>query len=160
MPHVIERATTGRATCRGCGGAIAKDTLRIGEAGPNLYAEKDDTESLHWHHPGCAAFRRPGAFLQAVEGSDLTLPDRDALVAVAAEGVAHHRLPRIDRAERASSGRPAGFVHAPCAATYFETANLLDRLRHFTPELASTDLAALARDLAGGPPPASAPAQP
>lgn len=83
MPHVIERATTGRATCRGCGGAIA------------------------------------------------------------AEGVAHHRLPRIDRAERASSGRTAGFVHATWATTYVETANLRDRLRHFTPELASTDLAAL-----------------
>ncbi len=188
MPHVIERAPTGRAKCRGCGRAIAKDTLRIGEAVPNLYAEKDGAESLHWHHPQCAAFRRPEAFLQAVDGSDLTLPDRDALVAVAAEGVAHHRLPRLDRAERASSGRaacracraaipkdawriallfwqdgrfaPAGFVHATCGATYFETATILDRLRHFTPDLTSSDLDALARDLAAGPALTAAPTHP
>ncbi len=181
MPHVIERATTGRAKCRGCGGSIAKGTVRIGEAVPNLYADKDGAESLHWHHPACAAFRRPEAFLQAVEGRDLTLPNRDALVAVAAEGAAHHRLPRLDRAERASSGRaacracralipkdawriallfwqdgrfaPAGFVHATCATTYFETANLLERLQHFTPDLTSADVEALARDLAAGPPP-------
>lgn len=175
MPHVIEFATTGRATCRGCGAPIAKDTLRLGESVPNLYADKDGAESLHWYHPECAAYRRPEALLQAVAGCELTLPDRDALVAVAAEGVAHHRLPRIDRAERASSGRaacracralipkdawriallfwqdgrlaPSGFVHATCASTYFETANLLDRLRRFTPGLTSTDLEALARDL-------------
>ena len=183
MPHIIERATTGRAKCRGCGKPIAKDTVRLGEAVPNLYADKDGAESLHWYHPSCAAFRRPEAFLQAVDGSDVTLPDRDALVAIAALGVAHPRLARIDRAERASSGRaacracrasiakdtwriallfwqdgrfaPAGFVHAACAATYFETANILDRLRHFTPDLTSTDLDALARDLATGPLPTS-----
>ncbi len=182
MPHVIEFATTGRATCRGCGAPIAKDSLRLGESVPNLYADTDGAESRHWYHPGCAAYRRPEAFLLAVDGCELTLPGRDALVAVAAEGVAHHRLPRIDRAERASSGRaacracralipkdawriallfwqdgrlaPSGFVHATCAPTYFETANLLDRLRHFTPGLASTDLEALARDLAVGRTPA------
>lgn len=186
MSHVIERATTGRAKCRGCGAAIAKDTLRIGEAVPNLFADKDGAETLHWHHPVCAAYRRPEAFLQAVEGADLELPDRDALVAIAAEGVAHHRLPRLGSAERASSGRaacracraviprdawriallfwqdgrfaPAGFVHATCASTYFETAHLVDRLRHFTPDLAGTELEALTRELAAGPPPASAPA--
>ncbi len=175
MPHVIERATTGRAKCRGCGAAIAKDTLRVGEAVPNLFANTDGSESRHWYHPVCAAFRRPEAFIQAVEGTDVAVPDRDALVAVAAEGVAHHRLPRIDRAERASTGRaacracrapiakdtwriallfwqdgrfaPSGFVHATCAADYFETANLLDRVRHFTPGLTGTDLEALASDL-------------
>ncbi len=182
MPHLIERATTGRAKCRSCGTAIAKDTLRLGEAVPNLFADKDGAESIHWHHPACAAFRRPEAFLQAVEGSDLTLPDRNGLVAVAAEGIAHHRLPRLDRAERASSGRaacrecralipkdawriallfwqdgrfaPAGFVHATCAATYFETPHLLDRLRHFTPGLTNAELDALASDLTAGRTPA------
>lgn len=176
MPHVIERATTGRAKCRSCGAVIARDTLRLGEAVPNLYAEQDGAESRHWHHPACAAFRRPEALLQAVAESDLTLPDRDALMAVAAEGVAHHRLPRLDRAERASSGRascrecralipkdawriallfwqdgrfaPAGFVHATCAAAYFETPDVLARLQHFTPGLSGADLDTLARDLA------------
>ena len=179
MPHVIERATTGRAKCRGCGATIAKDTLRVGESVPNLYADTEGAESRHWHHPVCAAYRRPEAFLQAVEGADVVLPDRDALIAVAAEGVAHHRLPRLDRAERAPSGRaacracraaipkdawriallfwqdgrfaPAGFVHATCATTYVDTANILDRVRHFTPDLTSTDLEALTRDLAASP---------
>ena len=175
MPHLIERAPTGRAKCRSCGAAITKDTLRLGEAVPNVYADTDGAESRHWHHLACAAFRRPEALLQAVEGCELTLPDREALVAVAAEGVAHHRLPRLDRAERAPSGRascracralipkdawriallfwqdgrfaPAGFVHATCAATYFETPNLLPRLRHFTPGLSDADLDALTREL-------------
>lgn len=188
MPHVLAFATTGRAKCRGCGSAIAKGTLRLGESIPNLYADADGAESLHWYHPECAAYRRPEAFLQAVDGCELALPDRDALVAVAAEGVAHHRLPRIDRAERASSGRaacracralipkgawriallfwqdgrlaPSGFVHATCAATYFEAADILARLRHFTPELTGPDLETLTRDLAAGPPPTAAPAQP
>ena len=46
---------------------------------------------------------------------------------------------------------PAGFVHATCATTYVDTANILDRVRHFTPGLTSTDLEALTRDLAASP---------
>jgi Poly(ADP-ribose) polymerase and DNA-Ligase Zn-finger region len=176
MPHVIERATTGRAKCRVCGASIAKDSLRVGEAVPNLFADTEGAEAIHWYHPDCAAYRRPEAFLQAVEGSDLALPEREILVALAAEGVAHHRLPRLDRAERAPTARatcracrvaipkdawriallfwqdgrfaPAGFVHATCAAAYFETAEILDRLRHFTPALTDADVETLARDLA------------
>lgn len=179
MPHVIERATTGRAKCRGCGSAIAKDFVRVGDAVPNLFADKEGAEAMHWYHPLCAAYRRPESFLQALEGSDVELPDREALVALAAEGVAHHRLPRLDRAERAPTARaacracrvaipkdawriallfwqdgrfaPAGFVHATCAATYFETADLLDRVRYFTPALTDADVETLARDLAAGP---------
>jgi Poly(ADP-ribose) polymerase and DNA-Ligase Zn-finger region len=183
MPHVIERAATGRAKCRGCGTVIVKDSLRLGEAVPNLYAEKDGAEARHWYHLTCAACRRPEAFLQAVASSELPLPDRGVLEAAAALGVAHHRVPRIDRAERATSARaacracrtpipkgdwrisllfwqdgrfaPGGFIHATCAATYFETTQILDRLRHFTPDLTSTDLDALAQALTAGPPSAA-----
>ena len=178
MPHVIERATTSRAKCRGCGATIARVTLRIGGSVPNLYADADGAESRHWHHPVCAAYRRPEAFLQAVEGADVVLPDRDALIAIAAEGVAHHRLPRLDRAERASSARaacracraaipkdawriallfwqdgrfaPAGFIHTTCARAYLGTIEILDRLRHARPDLTEADLDAIARDLEAG----------
>ena len=50
MPHVLERATTGRAKCRGCGSAIAKDTVRVGDAVPNLFADKEGAEAMHWYH--------------------------------------------------------------------------------------------------------------
>jgi hypothetical protein len=181
MPHVLERATTGRAKCRGCGTPILKDTPRVGEAVPNMFADTEGAEAMHWYHPACAAYRRPEAFLKAVEGSDLAVPERDALVAIAAEGVAHHRLPRLDRAERAPTARaacracrvaipkeawriallfwqdgrfaPAGFVHAACAPSYFETTHLLGRVRHATPALSDDDADALAREFAAAPPP-------
>ncbi len=180
MPHLIERAATGRAKCRGCGAAIAKGELRVGEAVPNLFADKDGAEATHWYHPRCSAFRRPETFLQAADTWTEPWPDRDALVSAAAFGVAHHRLPRLDRAERAPSARascracrvaipkdhwriallfwqdgrfaPAGFIHAGCAAAYFETTDLLERLRYTTPALAGTDLEELVQALAAGPP--------
>jgi hypothetical protein len=64
MPHTIERASSGRAKCRGCGQAIPKDTLRLGERLPNLFAD-DGGEMTHWYHVACAAYRRPEAFLEA-----------------------------------------------------------------------------------------------
>jgi hypothetical protein len=183
MPHLIERATTGRAKCRGCGTPIPKDTPRVGEAVPNMFADKDGAEAMHWYHPACAAYRRPEAFLQAIEGADLALPERDALVAIAAEGVAHHRLPRLDRAERAPTARaacracrvaiakdtwriallfwqdgrfaPAGFVHAACAPAYFETADLIVRVRHATPALTEADAESLGREFAAAPAPST-----
>lgn len=171
MPHVIERASTGRAKCRGCGSPVAKGDLRVGEAVPNLYAEADGAESTHWYHVRCAAYRRPEAFLLAIESATEPLDDRDALVAAAQLGVAHPRLPRVDQASRAPSGRatcrecrtpiakdvwrisllfwqdgrfsPAGFVHAGCAGAYFGTTAMLDRVRHFTSALTDADAAEL-----------------
>ncbi|MEZ5420775.1 MAG: PARP-type zinc finger-containing protein [Vicinamibacterales bacterium] len=106
MPHLIEPATTGRARCRGCGSAIVKGELRVGEAVPNLYADADGAETTHWYHPRCAAYRRPEAFLAAVAATPT--PDVEAsLIAAATLGVAHHRLPRLARAERAASARAA-----------------------------------------------------
>lgn len=180
MPHVIERATSGRARCRGCGGKIANDAVRVGEAVPNLYADTDGAETTHWYHPMCAAFRRPEAFLEAVESAATAVPEREALVAAAALGVRCRRLPRLDRAGRAPSARaacracrapiltgdwrisllywqdgrfaPAGFIHASCVGAYCETTAVADRLQHFTPDLTTTDLDELTRALAAGPP--------
>lgn len=176
MPHVVEQAATGRAKCRGCGAAIAKGTWRIGEAVPNMFADGENAEARHWYHPRCAAYRRPEAFLQALESTEAPVDDRDALVATAQAGVAHHRLPRIDKAERAASGRascrqcktpivkgawrltllfwedgrfmPAGYLHPSCVAAYAETTDgVLERVRHFTPDLGDEDAALIAASM-------------
>ncbi len=186
MPHVVEQASTGRAKCRGCGVAIAKGTWRIGEAVPNMFADGENAEARHWYHPRCAAYRRPDAFLQAVEGADAPVDDRAALVAEAQAGLAHHRLPRLDKAERAASGRascrqcrtpivkgawrltltfwedgrfmPAGYLHPSCVAGYAETTDgVLARVRHFTPDLGDEDAAAIDAAIATGIAPGPAP---
>lgn len=176
MPHVVEQASTGRAKCRGCGAAVAKGGWRVGEAVPNPFADGADAETRHWYHPMCAAYRRPEAFLQAVESAGVRLGEHARLIAAAEAGVAHPRLPRLDKAEHAPSGRaacrqcrqpipkgtwrltliyweegryvPAGYLHPGCVAEYAGTSDVLDRVRHFTPDLTDADLAAIAATLA------------
>ena len=48
---------------------------------------------------------------------------------------------------------PSGFVHARCAPAYFETANVLPRVRRFSRGLREEDLAELEADLDRPPPP-------
>ena len=100
---------------------------------------------------------------------------QERLVAEAQQGIAHRRLPRVDGAGRAPTGRaqcrscrapidkgawrialvfyeegrfePSGFVHAGCAQAYFETTDILPRVRRFSPELREEDLAELQADL-------------
>ena len=170
--HVIEPAASGRAKCRGCGGAIAAGELRFGERLPNPFA---DGETTLWFHLECAAFKRPEPFLEAVAARVEPLPDGEELRTEAERGVAHRRLPRVDGAERAPSGRarcrscretilkdawriplvffedgrfePAGFVHAGCAGSYFETLDLIPRVRRFAPGLGDEDLASLVAEM-------------
>ena len=105
----------------------------------------------------------------------LNVPDRDRLEIAARLGVAHARVPRATAAGRASSGRaacrqcrepipkdswrisllyneegrfvPAGFVHLGCARAYFETTDLIDRVRYFSPTLTDADLAEIQQGL-------------
>lgn len=179
MPHVIEFAASGRAKCRGCGRRIAKDDVRFGERQPNAFG---DGEMTLWFHPRCAAFKRPEPFLEALAGADAEnadalrqIPEREELRAAAELGIEHRRLPRVDGAGRAPTGRarcrscrepipkgawriglvffeeyrfePSGFIHAGCAQDYFGTTDVLSRVRHFKPELESADLDGLARAL-------------
>jgi hypothetical protein len=165
---VIEPAASARAKCRGCGRAISAGALRFGERLPNPFAEGEMTL---WFHLECAAFKRPEPLLEALAERAEPLEGRERLEAEARRGVAHRRLPRIDGAERASSGRarcrhcreaiakdawriplvyfeegrfsPGGFVHARCAGRYFETTDILPRILCFAPGLAADDLAAL-----------------
>ena len=45
---------------------------------------------------------------------------------------------------------PSGFIHVRCANPYFETIDIIDRMRHFTPELGDGDITAIEIELAEG----------
>ncbi len=166
MPHVIETASTGRAKCRGCDQKIVEGELRFGERQPNAFG---DGEMTLWFHPRCAAYKRPESFLEAA--AEHPADGIDELAAAARFGIEHRRVPRINGAERSPTARarcrhcrepigknewriavvffeefrfnPGGFVHATCARNYFETTHVLDRVRHFSPDLAPPELADL-----------------
>jgi hypothetical protein len=168
MAHRIEPAPSARAKCRGCGAPIASGELRFGESLKNPFAEG---EMMHWFHLECAAFKRPEPLLETLDARTEPLPEQDRLVEVARQGVAHRRLPRVNGAGRAPTGRaqcrscrtpiekgawrialvfyeeglfePSGFVHAGCAQAYVETIDILPRVRRFSPELSEADLAEL-----------------
>jgi hypothetical protein len=172
MPHVIEPASSGRAKCRGCGERIAAGELRFGERLPNPFA---DGEMTHWFHLECAAFQRPEPFLETLEARGVSLDERERLESEARRGLAHRRLPRVSGAERSPSGRakcrscretiakdawritlvfweegrfePSGFIHAGCAQSYFETTDLMSRVRRFSPVLTDDDLGELREEL-------------
>lgn len=167
MGHVIEPATSGRAKCRGCGEKIAKGVLRFGERGPNPFGEG---EATYWFHLSCGACRRPDEFL-SVEAADVDPQTR----LLAEAGRDHYRLPRIKRAEQASSGRakcrhckepipaetwritleiweearfsPMGFIHLSCSKDYFGTADILPRITRFTADLSRQDINEIANIL-------------
>ena len=171
MPHLIQPATSARAKCRGCGERIPAGELRFGESVDNPFAEG---ETIHWFHIDCAAFKRPEPFLATLEAAE-PLPDTERLTAEARLGMAHHRVPRINGAERASSGRaqcrscrtaiekaswrislvfyedgrfaPSGYVHVRCARAYFETIDVLPRLKRFSPALSEEDLKVIEEEL-------------
>lgn len=173
VPDSIQAAPSGRAKCRGCGNAIAKGELRFGETGPNSYGEGEATS---WFHLACAALMRPDKLQPVLEASAEPVPEREALVELARVGLEHHRLPRLVRAERASSGRahcrscreligkgewrlalqtfeegrpnPIGTIHASCAQAYFGTADVLERAQRLSPDLGAEELADLKRALA------------
>lgn len=168
MSHLIERAPTGRAKCRGCEGKIAAGEVRFGEQLPNPYAEGENVLMTHWFHLACAAFRRPEAFLDGIATAELEIPDRAALEHEATLGVAHRRLPRVSKAERAPTGRAtcracktliekdtwrialvfyedgrfvaSGYIHTKCVKDYLESTEIAPRLKHFSPELSDADL--------------------
>ncbi len=165
MSHTIEPATTGRSKCRGCAQPIPKGELRFGERIPNPFA--DEGETTLWFHLLCGAYKRPETLGMALTGTGEQIEERRALTEIIADGLRHHRLPRADGAERASSGRakcrschakiskddwrvrvvffqegmfsPGGFIHLGCAEEYFGTGDLAERLVHFSSKLSDTD---------------------
>jgi hypothetical protein len=175
VTHIIEPATSGRAKCRSCDLPIAKGELRFGERQPNAFG---DGEMTLWFHLPCGAYSRPEPFLETQSAAPPEAQDA-RLVEAARFGIAHRRVPRLHGAERATSGRarcrscrepidkgewrlplvffeeyrfsPGGYIHARCALAYFETVDLLDRVRHFAPERSEADLAEIAAAMAAGP---------
>ncbi|HYN10055.1 MAG TPA: hypothetical protein VES67_21905 [Vicinamibacterales bacterium] len=173
MPHIIEKAATGRAKCRGCDTRIAAGLLRFGERLPNPYAE-DGGEMTHWFHLACAAFKRPAPFLETVPAS-AEIEDRETLEREATAGITHRRLARVNTAERSSTGRAvcrscqttiakgawritlvyyedgrfvaSGFIHVGCAQPYLETTDIMRRVKYFTPSLTDADLAEIQTEL-------------
>jgi hypothetical protein len=159
MPHTIEPAASGRAKCRGCDEKIAKGELRFGERLDNPFGEGEMTL---WFHVVCGAYKRPEPFLGALGHTDADLESittpaapgktADWLRVEADDGLAHRRLPRLNGASRAPTGRarcrsckeridqdtwrialvyyedgffsPSGFIHAGCAREYFEAPEL------------------------------------
>ena len=165
MPHVIERAASGRAKCRGCGRLIEKGALRLGERLPNVFGEGEMTL---WFHVPCGAFKRPQVLLDTLPTAPEPIEDRARLEAIANRGIAHRRLPRVDGVQRAPTGRsrcrhckemieqqgwriplvyyeegrfePSGFIHLKCAPAYFETADVTESLEQFSPQLTREEL--------------------
>ncbi len=174
MPHVFENAPSGRAKCRGCAKPIAKGELRFGERVPNPYAEGETTL---WFHPLCAAYKRPEAMLETLGQEGINVPEAQVLERAARGASAQRRLPRIDGAERSPSGQakcrhchepiqkgewrirlvfyeegrfsPGGFIHLACSLAYFETADVLAPLLHFSPGLSGEEASDLRRACAG-----------
>jgi hypothetical protein len=170
---MIEPALSARAKCRGCGAVIAKGELRFGEALPNPFGEGDAT---YWFHLACGACMRPEKFGPTLEAQASPPPDAEWLKKTVEVGLAHRRLPRLARVERAPSGRatcrscreviekgafrsalqmfedgrfsPIGSIHVECSKAYFDTRDILDRMRKLTPSLTDADAEELARLLA------------
>lgn len=174
MSDLLQRATTGRAKCRGCGRAIDKDELRFGETLPSAYREG---ESVHWFHLPCAACMRPDKMQGVLRSTEEPIPDRSWLERAAELGVAHPRLAELARAERSPSGRahcqqcheivekgawrlslhvfqdgrmsPIGSLHVRCAEAYFGTRDIAEHVRRLSPDLGDGDVAEIERGLAG-----------
>lgn len=173
VPDVIQRASSGRAKCRGCSQPIAKGELRFGESLANAYAEG---EALYWFHLYCAAAMRSEKLLPALEQSSEEIGEREELRKTAELGVAHPRLQRLLKAERAPSGRahcrccreliekgewrlslqlfeetrfsPIGSIHLGCSEAYFGTAQILERIQRLTTGLGEDDVQSLVDGLA------------
>jgi Poly(ADP-ribose) polymerase and DNA-Ligase Zn-finger region len=171
MRHVFEPAPTGRAKCRGCGRPIGKGDLRFGERIPNPFAEG---ETFLWFHPLCAAYKRPEAMLETLaHAPPESVPSLEALERAARGNTVHRRLPRIDGADHAPTSQakcrnchepiprgswrirlvfyeegrfnPSGYVHLACRAAYFEGADILAPLLHFSPDLGDEERAEVER---------------
>lgn len=179
MPHVFEKAPTSRAKCRGCGRAIERDTLRFGERLPNAFGEGEMTL---WFHPPCAAYKRPEALVEGLAQAEDSPAERGAWEAAAHKSLEHRRLPRVDGAERASSGQakcrqckekiekggwrirlvfyeegrfsPGGFLHFACGPAYFEGHDPLPAMLHFSSDLEESQRQELARAYREAQPPA------
>lgn len=172
--HTIEPAASGRAKCRGCGEKIAKDELRLGARLANPFVEGELTL---WFHLLCGAYKRPEPYLEAARAMPESIDNAETLETEAKRSLEHKRLPRLNGADRAPTGRahcrscrepiekgswrlsvvyydevegrfqPSGYIHPKCAKEYFGTSDIVDRLQHFSPKLESNEIDELRTEL-------------
>jgi hypothetical protein len=100
MPHKIESAPSGRASCRGCKQQLAKGALRFAEETPNPYSEDGGMSYRYWHL-ACAATKLANELREALAAYEGPVDDRAAIDALVEE----HARPEMPYAERATSGR-------------------------------------------------------
>jgi hypothetical protein len=100
MPHKVDPAPTGRASCRGCKQPIAKGTPRFAEEFQSPYSEEGGASFRYWHL-ACAATKHANDLAVALAAYVGPVEDRASLEALIAE----HIRPEMPYAERAGSGR-------------------------------------------------------
>jgi len=100
---MIEVAKSGRASCRTCKKPIAKGELRLGEEVPNQFAAGEMT--YQWHHLECAAKKKPGPLLAALESTDVDVPNKADLVKLAGAAAKTVKPSTFPYAEHAPTGR-------------------------------------------------------
>ena len=103
MGHVIEAAKTGRASCRTCKKPILKGELRLGEEVANAFAAGETT--YQWHHLPCAAKKKPTVLAEALQATELPIPDRDKLDAEIQQSSKKVKPTTFPYAEHAPSSR-------------------------------------------------------
>lgn len=104
MPHVIEEAKSGRATCRTCRALIEKGAPRFGFETQGF----NEGQPGHlWHHLLCAAKKYPAEVTALLQGYAGAIPNRAEVDAALAAGPAKKQ--EVEKAfpyaERASTGR-------------------------------------------------------
>lgn len=105
MPHIIERARSGRAKCRKCKQKIEKDELRFGHE-----VESQFGEALQWYHLKCAAAKVPVDLAAALQQTDEEIPERAELEALIAANRRKQKPSRFPYAESAPTGRSSCIV--------------------------------------------------
>lgn len=103
MGHIIEAAKTGRASCRSCKKPIGKGELRVGEEVPNAFSDGDMT--FNWHHLECAAQKKGAVLKQALETTELDIPDKDNLLKTASSNAKKEKPSNFPYAEEAPTSR-------------------------------------------------------
>lgn len=179
MPHIIEEAKSGRASCRTCKEKIEKGVLRFGEEVPNQFSEGP---SYQWHHLPCAAKKKPVQLEQALGGFEGDVPGRDELEKTIEANKGKAKATTLPYAEKAPTGRSkcmvcdeaidkgdlrlaverevdtgsfvtrgAGYLHPACAADseHAEDPEFMAKVRQNSVSLAAADLDAVEAALGG-----------
>lgn len=103
MGHIIESAKSGRASCRSCKKPIGKGELRLGEEVPNAFSDGDMT--FHWFHLECGAQKKGSVLKEALETTDIDIPNKDELLKSASSSAKKEKPSKFPYAEHAPTNR-------------------------------------------------------